>query len=185
MSQPNEEEKLSGYMLFRSLAPAEAGALSEFVEEVEFLAGEHLCHEGEPGQTLYIIQEGKVEIRKKGKDGAEQLLATLGQYSMIGEMALLTDSPRSASALATELTKAYKIQKKTLHEKLKDGSIPAYKVTYAMARVLAHRLEKLDETMASLLEIHAESEALQELKRQQEKLAMSNPLLEDEEGELY
>ena len=185
MSQAADDEKLTAYMLFRSMNPEDAGKLNEFVEEMDLLAGETLCNEGEPGESMYIIRSGAVEIRKKGKDGSEQVLATLGQYAMIGEMSLITSAPRSATAVATELTQVYRIKKGAFQELLKRDSIPAYKVCYAMARVLAHRLEQIDQTMASLLEIHAESEALQEMKRLQAKLASSNPLLDDEEGELY
>lgn len=185
MSQASEDDRLSAYMLFRSLAPKEAGKIGQFVEEGEFLAGEHLCREGEPGDTLYIIQDGAVEIRKKGKDGSEQVLATLGQYAMIGEMSLITNAPRSASAVATEMTRVYKIRKRVFHEMLRQESLPAYKICYAMARVLAHRMDQIDRKMVALLDIHAESEALKEMQRLQAKLASENPLLDDEEGELF
>ncbi len=180
-----EEERLSAYMLFRSLAPKEAKSINEFVEEVELLAGEYLCREGEPGHTLFIIREGSVEIRKKSSEGSEQVIATLGKYAIIGEMALMTDAPRSASAVAVELTRVFKIRTKAFQEMLERDSLPAYKICYSMARILAHRLDQIDKKMAALLEIHAESEALKEFQALQAKLASENPLLDDLEGELF
>ena len=185
MSQPSEEEKLSGYMLFRSLDEKEAGKLNEFVEEVDLLAGERICSEGDPGDALYIVRDGSVEIRKKGKDGEEQVIATLGKFAIIGEMSLITDSPRSASAVALELTRVYKIRKSVFRQMLKSDSLPAYKICYAMARVLAHRLEQIDAKMVKLMEIHAESEAVKEMQALQAKLASENPILDDLEGELF
>jgi CRP-like cAMP-binding protein len=104
---------------------------------------------------------------------------------MIGEMSLITSAPRSASAVATEMTRAYKIRKKVFLDMLRSDSLPAYKVCYAIARVLAHRLDEIDKTVAMLQEIHQESEALKEMRALQAKLASENPLLDDEEGELY
>ena len=185
MSGASEEDKLSAYMLFRSLGPEDAKKISEIVDKEEFLAGEHLCREGEPGDTLYFIREGSVEIRKKSGDDSEQVLATLGKFAMIGEMSLITNAPRNASAVAVKLTRVFKIRKRVFQDMLEQDSLPAYKVCLAMAQVLAYRLNQIDKAMVSLLEIHAESEALKEMRRRQAQLASEQPLLDDKEGELY
>lgn len=185
MSQASDAERLSALSLFRSLAPKEAGKINEIAEPLDYLAGEYLFHEGEPGDALYIIREGSVEIRKKGIDDSEQVIASLGQFSMIGEMSLITDAPRNASAVAVELTRALKIRKKIFQQMLESDSLPAYKICLAIARVLAYRLDQTDKNLVGLLKIHADSEALKELQALQARLASEQPLLDDDEGELF
>lgn len=185
MSKASEEEKLSTHMLFKSLASDEEGKLQGLVERVQYLAGEPLFQEGEAGDALYIVRDGSVEIRKKGLDGSEQVIATLGKFAMIGEMSLITNAPRTATAVAVEMTRAYKIEKSVFHKMLARDSLPAYKICLAMARVLAYRLDQTGKNVVNLLKIHKDSEAMKEMEALQAKLASEQPLLDDDEGELY
>jgi CRP-like cAMP-binding protein len=61
----------------------------------DFKAGDVIFREGEPAQELFIVQSGEVEIRL-----GNRLLETLPQYSIFGEMALIDNAPRSATAIA-------------------------------------------------------------------------------------
>jgi CRP/FNR family transcriptional regulator, cyclic AMP receptor protein len=61
----------------------------------EYRAGETIFREGDPGAELFVIQRGRVRILSGNK-----LLETLGENEIFGEMALIDDSPRSASAIA-------------------------------------------------------------------------------------
>jgi len=58
-------------------------------------AGATICEEGEPGDEMYVILEGEVEIRV-----GSHLLATIGPGEIVGEMALIDTAARSASAVA-------------------------------------------------------------------------------------
>jgi CRP/FNR family transcriptional regulator, cyclic AMP receptor protein len=60
-----------------------------------FKAGETIFKEGDPGDEMFVIQSGRVEIRR-----GNRTLETLGEKSIFGEMALIDDGPRSASAVA-------------------------------------------------------------------------------------
>lgn len=68
----------------------------------EFQTGEMIFREGEEGYIAYFIEQGSVEILKKAADGAEHSLAIVGRGEIVGEMALIDDAPRSASARAME-----------------------------------------------------------------------------------
>lgn len=73
-------------------------------------AGQHLFHEGDPAESLYIVLKGKVEIYCSGSNG-EVRLRTSGPGEIIGEIGLLgSKNQRSASARATELTTLYEIE---------------------------------------------------------------------------
>ena len=61
--------------------------------------GETLFKEGDRGEEMYLIRSGKVEISSSA-GGVKKVLATLGEGSFLGEMAIVDDAPRSATAIA-------------------------------------------------------------------------------------
>lgn len=60
-------------------------------------AGQTLFSEGDAGDTMYVLVSGKAEVRLRGK-----LIDTIGDGAVIGEMAIIDNSPRSATVVATE-----------------------------------------------------------------------------------
>lgn len=68
----------------------------------KFKAGEAILRQGEPGETAYIIEQGRVEILIAKPDGTQQKVATRGAGSIIGEMSLIDKAPRTASVIALE-----------------------------------------------------------------------------------
>ncbi len=64
-------------------------------EYQSFIIGQAIFREGDPGDSLYIVAEGQVDIVKGG-----QTLETVGSGGMLGEFALIDDKPRSATAIA-------------------------------------------------------------------------------------
>ena len=64
-------------------------------DAVSFTAGQVICREGEPGDVMYVVTEGEVNILL-----GDQILDVLGPGGIFGEMALIDSSPRSASAIA-------------------------------------------------------------------------------------
>lgn len=85
--------------LFSELPDTDLDALSRCVGEIELAAGEELFHEGEAGDRAFVIKEGEIEVLK-ASTGGQVLLATLGPSEVIGEMAVLEEVPRNASAVA-------------------------------------------------------------------------------------
>lgn len=98
------------------------GATPELIEDLMdklepriFVPGERIFHVDEPGDALYFIQSGEVEIR--GRQGAS--IAKLGDGAFFGEMALMNDKPRSATAVATGFCDAYLLHKKSFDQVVK------------------------------------------------------------------
>src|SRR5262245_191476 len=85
-----------------------SGELREFekiIHRRSFKAGETIFWEGEPGVGMYIIQHGSVTISKYFSTEERKVLAMLHAGEFFGELALLDESPRSATAIAKEETK--------------------------------------------------------------------------------
>ena len=82
----------------------EADSLRDAMETVRLSDGEVLFHRGEPGDAFYIIESGQVRIFTLDEEGSELTLNTLAAGEAFGELALVDDRPRSASAAALGLT---------------------------------------------------------------------------------
>jgi len=102
--------QLSKVELVRSLPPEEMEGVLTCVEPVNICQGEIIFHQGEPGNALYFISDGLIEI-KSNANGDGKIIATLGPGQSFGEMALLTGEPRSAAAIAKSDISLLKIAK--------------------------------------------------------------------------
>jgi len=77
-------------------------ARDTLIERKVIPEGGVIFKQGSTGRTAYIVQTGHVEIVRENDDGSEKILATIGTGAMFGEMAVIDDSPRMATARATE-----------------------------------------------------------------------------------
>ncbi len=109
-------------------------------------AGTVLFHEGDRGAEMFIIQSGRVKISKRIR-GVEKTLATLEKGEFFGEMAILNDKPRSASAEAVEASELLAIDRKTF-ESLIRGNV---EIAVRFIKRLADRLREADEQMGALM----------------------------------
>ena len=90
--------------LFGALDDEAAAALHASMTEGRLRRGEVLFHEGDSGDKLYIVLDGKVKLGRTSSDGRENLVAVMGPGEVFGEMALFDPSPRSTAATAVSET---------------------------------------------------------------------------------
>lgn len=83
-----------------------------------YKAGEVIIKQGELGESAYIIESGRVEILAESKEGEAHRLGSRGAGTMIGEMALIDDAPRTATVKALEDCELLEITKKDLSARL-------------------------------------------------------------------
>jgi uncharacterized membrane protein len=100
LSRSEESEALSRIPLFRQLDQTELENLAESVEQVNYKAGEVIFYENDPGDALYVIDEGGVRIWVHDADVKEVTLSELQSGEFLGEMAVLDGGERSANATA-------------------------------------------------------------------------------------
>ena len=125
--------------LFGNLAPEDLQQIAEVATEHLFSPNDYLCREGEIGDELFVIVEGQVKITK-GSNGGERELRTLKAGEHIGELAILREQPRSASASADAgSVRTLAIRGAALKSILRDRP----EVAMAMLASLAQRLSTL------------------------------------------
>lgn len=100
-----------------------------------FPAGYVLFEEGDTGEEMYIIQEGKVRIVKRVDQG-EKLLAVIPAGEFFGEMAILLNEPRSATAIVEEDAKLLVIDSATFEAMVKSNGEIAYRIIKKLAQRL-------------------------------------------------
>ena len=86
---------LAAAPLFAGLSKKELTKLASQTEDLEFQAGMVLCKEGATGREFFVIVEGKVDVTKN-----ERRIASLGPGDFIGEIAIIQQGPRTATAIA-------------------------------------------------------------------------------------
>lgn len=118
----------------------------EFV--IEFPAGTYVFREGDLGPEMYIVQEGSVEIIKEVDEGEEKQLAVLEKGDFFGEMSLLEELPRAASARAVTELRLLQINGATFDRMLQSNPEIAVRMMRKMARRLRHADAMLREALA-------------------------------------
>ena len=126
----------------------------------EFHAGDVLFHEGELGEEMYVIQSGSVEITKR-TGAVEVPIATLGRGEFLGEMAILNDKPRTATARAQDDVKCLVLDAQTLETMIKNNS----EIALRLIKKLAARLDAADGLVQILLNPDPQARVLLALKR--------------------
>lgn len=107
---------LSRVPLFTGLCEEELRLIGTVAVRRRYSRGAVVFFEHEPGDTLYIIEDGQVRIYRLAEDGREKTLTLLSSGDFFGEMALIDDEPRSAIAEATDPSVLLAIHKRDFHK---------------------------------------------------------------------
>jgi CRP-like cAMP-binding protein len=133
--------------LFAALDPDAASALRASMVELRARKGEVIFVEGEPGDRLYIVVEGKVILGQQAPDGRETLLAVQGPGEMFGELSLFDPGIRTSTA--TALTDAVVLG--LGREALRPWLAGRPEVAEALLQALAQRLRRTNEALSDLV----------------------------------
>jgi CRP-like cAMP-binding protein len=112
----------------------------------EFPQGTVLFREGEPGREMYVVQQGRIHISKQVGD-VEKILATLGAGEFVGEMSILNNKPRSATATCADPCKLLVIDAKTFEAMIRGNA----EIAIRMIKKLSDRLAEANEQIENLL----------------------------------
>jgi CRP/FNR family cyclic AMP-dependent transcriptional regulator len=133
--------------LFSGLDDEVASALEASMSSSSLRRGEILFNEGDDGNQLYVVTEGKVKLGRTSPDGRENLLAILGPGQMFGELSFFDPGPRSATATAVT-----DVELKSLgHEALSPVLNAHPDVAHALLNQLAGRLRRTNEVVGDLV----------------------------------
>src|SRR4026207_1561882 len=139
-------ETLRQVPLFESLDAEAAHELCELLESLDSKAGAVLFRTGDEGDAMYLVEEGKVRICVRAKDGHEVTLTELHRGDFFGEMALLDGKPRSADARVGEDARLAVLSREHFLSFVRSNPNVALEMLTALANRLRHTDELLRHT---------------------------------------
>jgi CRP/FNR family cyclic AMP-dependent transcriptional regulator len=137
-----------------SFIPSQAGGL-QVLDRTVFPEGATIFREGDSGSRAYIVQRGKVEFYKD-VDGEKVLVGSVGKGSIFGEMALIDDQPRMATAFVAEPTVCIIISEALFQKKL-EGTDP---FLAGVLRVLVENIRSIQDRKIRMANGDVDKEAV-------------------------
>jgi CRP/FNR family transcriptional regulator, cyclic AMP receptor protein len=141
------EGLLARVPLFAALDAESAASLEATLTRRTLARGHVVFSEGDAGDRLFVILDGKVKISRAAADGRENLLAVLGAAEMFGELSLFDPGPRTASATTVTTSTLASLD----HDDLRPLLIERPGVAVQLLKALAQRLRRTNEAMADLV----------------------------------
>lgn len=135
-------EILKAVPIFQDLNRRDFKKIHGILHFRDFSAGEAVVREGDAGVGMYIVMSGGVEIVQSGEDGATNRLATFGPGDFFGDQVLVDESPRTASAIATEATKAVGFFRPDLLELIERNPRLGLKIVMRLSQTISIRLRQ-------------------------------------------
>jgi CRP/FNR family cyclic AMP-dependent transcriptional regulator len=155
------EDHILSVPIFKDLSPNEILQLVKIIHNRNYLAGECIFFEGDPGMGIYIIRSGEVMIKRKLESGENQLLASFNTGDFFGELALVDSGKRSASALAKTDVNLSVIFKPELDEFIERFPKKGIKILQGITEIVVTRLRKVNEEnilLQYMLKVKSEKE---------------------------
>ncbi|MFQ5641965.1 MAG: cyclic nucleotide-binding domain-containing protein [bacterium] len=136
--------------LFKGMGKSELREFDRIIHRRRFKEEETIFWEGEPGVGMYIVQEGSVAIYQKSGHTEKEVLARLNRGEFFGELALLDESPRSATATALEDSKILGLYRPDLMSLIERKPRLGNKFLFQLAMLIGERLKHTNKELQTL-----------------------------------
>jgi CRP-like cAMP-binding protein len=135
MASDPKLDLLHSIPLFSRLGKSDLRRLGQLADEVDLAAGKVLMRQGEFGSEMFVVVSGSIRIDQNG-----QTINELGAGDWLGEMALLSEGRRTATATVTEPTRAFVVAHREFHALMDEMPL----VRTAVLDCLAERIRNLE-----------------------------------------
>ncbi|MGA3282096.1 MAG: cyclic nucleotide-binding domain-containing protein [Smithella sp.] len=153
MSDQMDYSKLRSLTIFRDLDKKELETIQKHIFEQNVKKDSMLFMEDMPGEFLYIILSGRVDIVKETIDKEKIVLASMGADEIIGEMSLIDSQPRSATGVTSEDSVLLVIKKQNFDEMLQSDPRIAAKLLMGLLKTISRRLRIMDKKIEGIKKI--------------------------------
>jgi CRP-like cAMP-binding protein len=142
----DDQELLRTVPIFSELTDGDITSLAKLSSRRRFPKDTVVFFENEEGDSFFMILEGRIKVTILGDDGREVILSMLGPGDFFGEMALLDNEPRSATAIAVEETELLSLNRADFQTVLTDNR----SITTALIKILTARLRRANHQISTL-----------------------------------
>ena len=146
MLADDRQRFLRNVPLFAEMDDDELQSLSDDLKRRSFVADQTIFFQGDPGRAVYVIESGRVRIYVHGKDGHEISMIIYGPGDLFGEMSLIDQKPRSATATAMEDSMLLVMHADDFYRHLRQS----HQLALNLMMALSTRLRKTTEAVESL-----------------------------------
>ncbi len=140
------EAALAKTELFAKVDKEHISKFAEIVSPQTYNEGQIITRQGDLGTGLYVITRGSADVVVNHGESDEAVLATLGAGGFFGDMALLLERPRGSTIVAKEPTECFVLHRADFKRLTEKNSA----VLWALAEIIAERLEKADLALAHI-----------------------------------
>ncbi|MDP1527087.1 MAG: cyclic nucleotide-binding domain-containing protein [Rhodocyclaceae bacterium] len=148
----NVADVLDGLELFQEFSYPELKLIGRFLTKVEKKQGAVVFAEGDPGDYILILAEGRLSIFKGGEHGSH-LLCHEGRGRIVGEMALLDRERRSATCMADTDCTMLTLNDVGLRQMADEAPLLAYRFMFNLAKLLSRRLRRTSGMLVEYLSV--------------------------------
>ncbi len=106
-------QKLRDADLFKDFSETALQKLAQQCRTIELPAGATLFEQGDPGDSLYLLETGQIHVMRQYPDGEQVILATEGPYYVVGELSMLVNQPRTGAVVAVSDCTLIALQRQT------------------------------------------------------------------------
>ena len=138
---------LGTVQLFNGLDQEELQHFADLTREKFYPKGSVVLFEDDPGDSLFVVRQGRVKVVLIGEDGREVILGVLGAGEHFGELSLIDDRPRSAHVIAMDDAHLLVLRREDFRKRVE--SSPA--VAWSLLKELSRRLRAADEKIGGLV----------------------------------
>jgi CRP-like cAMP-binding protein len=154
MTLQRDVEVLRSIPLFAKIEPAKLKLLAFTSEHVEYMAGDVLFEQGEPGDAAFIVLDGQADIVVQTPQGPVKV-AQLGKNDIVGEIAILCDVPRTATVIAATRLETLRISKDGFFNLVTQFPQVGVEIMHELAARLHQTTLRLTEASAKLRQLQA------------------------------
>ena len=138
---------LASVPMFSGLQRDELLKFAELTRERTYPKGSVVLFQGDPGDSLYVLRQGRAKVVLIGEDGREVILGVLEPGAHFGELALIDDQPRSAHVIAMEDSQLLILRREDFRRRVEANP----SVAWALLTELSRRLRRADQKIGGLV----------------------------------
>lgn len=138
---------LASVPMFSGLQRDELLKFAELTRERTYPKGSVILFQGDPGDSLYVLRQGRAKVVLIGEDGREVILGVLEPGAHFGELALIDDQPRSAHVIAMEDSQLLILRREDFRRRVEANP----SVGWALLTELSRRLRRADQKIGGLV----------------------------------
>ncbi len=145
--------------LLENFTPAEVRLLTHFMQVYRAAVGMEVIREGDGGDFMLIVVEGRVEVRKQDRWNTPQLIAVVEPGRALGEMSMIDGEARFATCVAVEPLLVAALDRESLARIIVEHPLLGAKILMELVLMLSQRLRATSDRLMQLLEEQGQSSA--------------------------